>query len=152
MNRRQFFNRLSLGTLATSIPIIIGACSQFLTSSKSPTQIPQSNSEPISNTPTDGFIKVGTVEELAQSGQILDLKHQLIVIRNPNTEKLAAFNVNCPHQGCSVGWEPTSKTIICPCHGSQFNSEGGIIQGPTVKPLKAYPARIENQTIFVKLG
>jgi len=27
----------------------------------------------------------------------------------------------------------------CPCHGSQFNTDGGIIHGPACKTLTKYP-------------
>jgi thiosulfate dehydrogenase [quinone] large subunit len=53
-----------------------------------------------------------------------------IVIR-PSSGTFVAFDAVCPHAGCTVGYDPSAKVIICPCHGSQFNSSTGAVEvGP----------------------
>ena len=51
------------------------------------------------------------------------------------TGKLNVFAVNCPHLGCSVQLNADAKRFQCPCHGSQFNLDGGVIHGPAAFPL-----------------
>ena len=52
-----------------------------------------------------------------------------------------AFDAICPHQGCTVAYQPSSKIIACPCHGSEFNAKNGnVIRGPAASGLT--PIRI----------
>ncbi|NMA86946.1 MAG: FAD-dependent oxidoreductase [Tissierellia bacterium] len=46
-------------------------------------------------------------------------------------------NTTCTHMGCELNWNSAERTWDCPCHGSRFDIEGKIIQGPAVEPLKA---------------
>ncbi len=48
----------------------------------------------------------------------------------------AAINTTCTHMGCELSWNTAEKSWDCPCHGSRFSSEGDIIEGPAVQPLK----------------
>jgi thiosulfate dehydrogenase [quinone] large subunit len=42
-----------------------------------------------------------------------------------------AFDAICPHAGCTVGYSSAARVIVCPCHGSQFNSTSGAVEvGP----------------------
>ena len=59
-----------------------------------------------------------------------------IVIR-PSAGRFVAFDAVCPHAGCTVGYAPSAKVIICPCHGSQFNASTGAVEvGPAPTGLK----------------
>ena len=59
-----------------------------------------------------------------------------IVIR-PDSGTFVAFDAVCPHAGCTVGYDPSAKVIICPCHGSQFNASTGAVEvDPATTGLK----------------
>lgn len=41
----------------------------------------------------------------------------------------------CTHVGCIVHWNSFEQCWDCPCHGSQFQPDGSVINGPAVRPL-----------------
>lgn len=49
--------------------------------------------------------------------------------------KLHLVNTTCTHMGCEVNWNSAERSWDCPCHGSRFNIDGEVIEGPAVRPL-----------------
>lgn len=41
----------------------------------------------------------------------------------------------CTHLGCALRWNPIEHTWDCPCHGSRFTQEGGLLDTPAQKDL-----------------
>ena len=42
----------------------------------------------------------------------------------------------CTHLGCELEYNKTTNTWDCPCHGSRFDRNGNLIDGPSQKDLK----------------
>ncbi len=36
----------------------------------------------------------------------------------------------CPHLGCALKWNKQEHSWDCPCHGSRFDEDGGLLNGP----------------------
>jgi menaquinol-cytochrome c reductase iron-sulfur subunit len=47
--------------------------------------------------------------------------------RRPGTSEVQAFQTDCPHAGCFVGFNPDQGRFECPCHTSAFTLDGEVI-------------------------
>jgi len=45
-------------------------------------------------------------------------------------------SVTCPHMGCQLEWNPDELSWDCPCHGSRFDFDGNLLNGPALKGTK----------------
>lgn len=59
-----------------------------------------------------------------------------------------AFDAVCTHAGCPVQYDPSSKLLLCPCHGAAFDPSHNaeVIQGPTDVPLTSVPVHVDSST------
>jgi len=64
-------------------------------------------------------------------------------------DEVRAVGLVCPHLGCLVNWNKDGREMVCPCHGSRFDSHGAVLQGPSPAPLKRYEARVAGDTVVV---
>ncbi len=152
MDRRKFLTWVGIGGIASYLPVAIAACSSEDKASVSADDSTQEQTTAqTDNTPrADGFMVIGTVAELDQSGSVSSKKAETIVIRDPSTSQLIALNSLCPHQGCTVKLDAETKNLACPCHGSSFGKDGKVLKGPAKTPLAIYEVKEENGTILVK--
>lgn len=64
----------------------------------------------------------------------LDNLTYLVITSGP---ELASYGIGakCTHMGCTVEWQGDQQAFVCPCHGSQFDSQGEVTRGPARAPL-----------------
>lgn len=77
--------------------------------------------------------------------------HEKFIVVNKDKE-LRVLSSYCTHLGCQIHHAENGK-LLCPCHGSTFNSEGIPTKGPAIKPLEklSYSINELNQTITIDL-
>ncbi len=48
-----------------------------------------------------------------------------------------AMTLTCTHQGCDIGTDGTvsAEGLRCGCHGSAFDVDGNVVNGPATAPL-----------------
>jgi glycine/D-amino acid oxidase-like deaminating enzyme/nitrite reductase/ring-hydroxylating ferredoxin subunit len=84
----------------------------------------------------------GTAEDLEfediapGKGKVIERKgHKLAVYRTLD-RKIIVKSAVCTHLGCIVAFNDAEQTWDCPCHGSRFEVDGSIIEGPALLPLQ----------------
>ena len=67
--------------------------------------------------------------------------------------QFVAYDAVCPHAGCTVGYSPAAKLIVCPCHGSEFDpSNGAVISPPAPHGLTPIPVAVDTNGQLVVEG
>lgn len=46
---------------------------------------------------------------------------------------------HCPHMGCALRYNPQERSWDCPCHGSRFDENGGLLDNPATDDMKRRP-------------
>lgn len=44
----------------------------------------------------------------------------------------------CAHAGCQTSFNAAAKTFDCPCHGSRYNFDGTVLNGPATSGLTSF--------------
>jgi glycine/D-amino acid oxidase-like deaminating enzyme/nitrite reductase/ring-hydroxylating ferredoxin subunit len=47
-----------------------------------------------------------------------------------------AVSLRCTHLGCLLRFNSAEHSWDCPCHGSRFDVDGAVLEGPAVEPLE----------------
>jgi glycine/D-amino acid oxidase-like deaminating enzyme/nitrite reductase/ring-hydroxylating ferredoxin subunit len=59
-------------------------------------------------------------------------------VHRDQSGKLHVLSARCTHLGCIVRWNAAEQSWDCPCHGSRFGVDGGVLQGPALHPLERH--------------
>ena len=77
-----------------------------------------------------------TLEDLEPGeGAIVEVEGTKVAAFRDDSGGLITLSPKCKHLGCTVGWNHRAKTWDCPCHGSRYESDGAVRNGPTRHPL-----------------
>jgi glycine/D-amino acid oxidase-like deaminating enzyme/nitrite reductase/ring-hydroxylating ferredoxin subunit len=78
-------------------------------------------------------------------GAVLRKGASKIAVYRDEQGELHERSAICSHLGCIVQWNGSEKSWDCPCHGSRFDCEGRILNGPAIKPLGAAEEKMEHK-------
>lgn len=72
-----------------------------------------------------------------------------ILVVNIDGSTYRAFSSVCTHTGCTDSWTFSSSQFICNCHGSRFNTQGQVVNGPATADLPEYGTSVNNDTLTI---
>jgi cytochrome b6-f complex iron-sulfur subunit len=76
---------------------------------------------------------------------------KFLIVRTDETT-FVALSAICTHAGCTVRYAAGSRDVVCPCHGSTFELDGTVTNGPALEPLDVFPATYDAATGIVKIA
>ena len=68
--------------------------------------------------------------------------HRFFVVREAG--RIYSLFARCTHLGCTVNWFEELNIFKCPCHGSEFHSNGVEFAGPAPRPLDRHHIAVDN--------
>jgi glycine/D-amino acid oxidase-like deaminating enzyme/nitrite reductase/ring-hydroxylating ferredoxin subunit len=68
-------------------------------------------------------------------GGIVDLDGDTVAAYRDDGGALHAVAADCTHLGCRLTFNTAERSWDCPCHGSRFDVDGHVLQGPAVEDL-----------------
>ncbi len=147
LDRREVLASTGLGLFAA----VVAACT---TNGEKPT----ASSEPAAGPTTEGNTPTATApaspgpanaiaktsEVPVGSGVIIDD----IVLTQPSQGVFNGLSAICTHAGCTVN-RVADGTIACPCHGSRYNLDGSVANGPATRPLATKAISVQGDSIVL---
>lgn len=70
-------------------------------------------------------------------GRVLRLDGETCAVHRTLEGRYIALSPVCPHMGCHVKWNQSEQSWDCPCHGSRFDTEGRVLEGPALTSLES---------------
>ena len=90
--------------------------------------------------------EVGSFDEI-EAGQGAIVRHGLkkVAAYRDENGRLHARSAVCTHLGCHLHWNSFERCWDCPCHGSQFDIDGAVLNGPAIFPLEEVKIRVQRK-------
>lgn len=68
-------------------------------------------------------------------GKVVTVEGEQLAVHRDREGRLSVVSAVCPHMKCVVHWNPEDSTWDCPCHGSRFEADGAVLEGPAFHSL-----------------
>jgi Rieske Fe-S protein len=85
------------------------------------------------------FLTPGEISDVAElkagDGAIIRRGLTKVACYRDESGALHERSAICTHLGCVVQWNSLEKTFDCPCHGSRFQTDGHVVNGPALNAL-----------------
>ncbi len=85
-----------------------------------------------------GDVAAGNVQDLAV-GTLRAVGSNAVAIGR-DSNGVFAMTLTCTHAGCNMATQGqvTSSGVYCGCHGSRFDTQGNVVNGPASEPLQHF--------------
>ena len=98
-----------------------------------------------------GSIIAGHVDEFPPGSVTPFNEGRFYLVRQDDGGFLALYR-KCTHLGCAVPWDQAAGKFICPCHASEFEADGEVLNAPAPRPLDRFEVTITEGMIRVDTG
>lgn len=133
MNRRKFLGLVGWGAFFATIGASLLGALKFI--------FPRVTFEPPSAFKI-GFLEDFTTSDTPDKHNVIFVderwkeEHRVWIVRE--ADRMYAIFGRCTHLGCTPNWFGEDRVFKCPCHGSEYYSNGTNYAGPAPRPMDRY--------------
>jgi cytochrome b6-f complex iron-sulfur subunit len=139
MKRKEFLYKFGVGTAALTVcNCMIGCSSEDDVTGTPP---PPAN--------VDFTLDLNDAANSALNNNGGSVYRGSLLVGRVNATIFIAVSQVCTHQGTIVQFQLSSNRIHCPNHGSNFNFDGAVINGPATQPLRKYNTELSGSLLRV---
>jgi cytochrome b6-f complex iron-sulfur subunit len=136
MNRKEFLSTIGLGAAAVACSYCLNGCSPLSNPITAPTNVDFTLDL---NVPANAALKTN-------GGYVYN--GGVIVARTTSGAYVAVSQL-CTHAGGTVQYVPSSNSFYCPNHGSNFATNGSVLNGPATSSLGTYHTALTGTSLRV---
>lgn len=149
-SRREFLRTASASAVMTVLGIAATGCgdSNPVDSGSPEEEEPSDNGITIDGDEVTLDLTADATQDLTSMGGFLLISEADVMAVNVDGTTIRAFTSTCTHQQCTID-SFSNDTFMCPCHGSQFDAGGEVVQGPAPDPLTEYDVARSDDTVTI---
>ena len=72
----------------------------------------------------------------------------VFLVARTSASTFSAIDAICTHEGCRVN-SASGAVYVCPCHGSRYNRNGQVLEGPARASLRQYSTTFANEVLTI---
>ncbi len=92
-----------------------------------------------------GIVEVGPLHELPEAGSAPRHNGRGRFWLVHDDGGVRAIHSTCTHLKCLFSWDQEKQNFVCPCHGSEFGSDGRLLRGPATRDLDLFPVLLVDE-------
>lgn len=131
MNRTEFIGKFGIGLALICAGSCLDACKKE------------------ENQAVDFTLDLSLPENKALQNAGGSVVHQKVIVARVDANTFTAVSLACTHQGTAVTYQSANKRFNCPNHGSNFDINGKVINGPASSSLSHYSTTLSGNSLRV---
>ena len=151
ISRRQFCSGACQVASGAALATLVTACSgggSPTSPSGNATQLGVSNGR---FTGSSVQVNVAGTALTETSGAVLvESTAGVFLLARTGANSYSAIDAVCSHESCTVTGAD-GATYVCPCHGSRYDRNGQVLQGPARAALRQFPTSFSDGMVTIAL-
>jgi cytochrome b6-f complex iron-sulfur subunit len=147
--RRQFCVHACQAASVAAVGSILNNCGDSNPASPSGGSTPQLPTAASTVASNQVSLTIDSASPLANVGSAALVQNSLggFLVAHTGQDAFTALTAVCTHEGCTVtGFD--NQRYVCPCHGSQYDTSGRVVNGPAPTALRAFPTQFSNNVLM----